>query len=106
MSHITACSVITSQTTSRGRARISSTISEVKRIKRPKNPETGPADRPHLSPTFDNGRLRRRQLARGVSNRDGNLDSGLGFQRKQVHRNGRRMVFFPGGDHGRKEASV
>src|SRR5436190_8927010 len=101
-----ACSSTTSHTTSRGRARINSTIREVKRIKRPKFREKADGNRPHLSRMFDKAPLPPRQLPKAWSGRGRYPGVGLGFQREQVRRDRRRMMLFPRGDHRGEEAAV
>src|SRR5690349_18673901 len=105
ISQSTACSSRTSQTTSRGRARISSTTSEVKRMKRPKlRTSSRNYARPAASDPgcFDKGRQRPRQLA---SDRDGNFRYGRCVDREEVALSGFRKVLDPRGDHGGEETA-
>src|SRR3954453_7606362 len=102
-SHMAACVSTTSHTTSRGRARISSTIREVKRIKRPNF-----GNRPHLSRMFDKALMPPKQgnCPPMRSGGCGYAGGALRFEREQVRRDRGRIVLFPRGDHWRKEAAV
>src|SRR6185437_8388423 len=95
ISHNAACSSTTIQTTSRGRARISSMTSEVKRM-------NCPGCLIEAAAGIDRAHKARRQLR---SNRGGNLDIGLrhGDDRAGIDR--RRLVPLAGrGDGGEKSA--
>src|SRR5439155_27122914 len=100
-----------SQTTSRGRARISSTIREVKRMKRLDrfcwaltDPQECPL--PEKRRFALDGNKARRWLRQPASEGDGDLDVGRHFDPEEVAFGRARIMLSPRGDHGREEAAV